>query len=104
LVPVINAAVATSGNYEKYVTLNAKRYSHIIDPRTGLPVEGLKSVTVFAPKAELADALATATFIMGVEVGMATLAQLPGISCILVDAQNNIYYSKDLKVEPVKNR
>ncbi|MFT4791730.1 MAG: hypothetical protein ACI9KR_001354, partial [Arcticibacterium sp.] len=39
-----------------------------------------------------------------VEVGMATLAQLPGISCILVDAQNNIYYSKDLKVEPVKNR
>lgn len=102
--PVINAAVATSGNYEKYVTLNAKRYSHIIDPRTGLPVEGLKSVTVFAPKAELADALATATFIMGVDVGMATLAQLPGISCIVIDAQNNIYYSKDLKVEPVKNK
>ena len=54
-----NAAVATSGNYEKFVMIGGKRYSHTIDPKTGLPVTGIKSVTVICPNAELADALAT---------------------------------------------
>ena len=70
--PVRDAAVATSGNYEKYVTLEGKQYSHIMDPRTGMPVSGIKSVTVFAPKAELADAFATAVFIMGIDTGIDT--------------------------------
>ncbi|MBT4840228.1 MAG: FAD:protein FMN transferase, partial [Flavobacteriaceae bacterium] len=91
--PVRDAAVATSGNYEKYVTLEGKQYSHIMDPRTGMPVSGIKSVTVFAPKAELADAFATAVFIMGIDTGIDTISQLPGMSCIIVDAENNIHHS-----------
>lgn len=59
LLPLDNGAVVTSGNYEKYVTFNNTRYTHIIDPRSGYPATGIVSVTVFAPKAELADALAT---------------------------------------------
>ena len=95
--PVRDAAVATSGNYEKYVTLEGKQYSHIMDPRTGIPVSGIKSVTVFAPKAELADAFATAVFIMGIDSGIDTISQLPGMSCIIVDAENNIHHSPNIQ-------
>lgn len=95
--PVRDAAVATSGNYEKYVTLEGKQYSHIMDPRTGMPVSGIKSVTVFAPNAELADAFATAVFIMGIDTGIDTISQLPGMSCIIVDAENNIHHSPNIQ-------
>lgn len=95
--PVKDAAVATSGNYEKYVTLNGKRYSHIIDPRSGMPVLGIKSVTVFAPNGELADAFATAVFIMGIDVGINTISQLPGMLCIIVDATNKIHHSPNIQ-------
>jgi len=95
--PVRDAAVATSGNYEKYLTLEGKQYSHIMDPRTGMPVSGIKSVTVFAPKAELADAFATAVFIMGIDTGIDTISQLPGMSCIIVDAENNIHHSPNIQ-------
>src|SRR5215469_13878221 len=56
---ITDMAVATSGNYEKYVVIDNKKYSHTINPRTGLPVRGIKSVTIIAPNAELCDALAT---------------------------------------------
>ena len=101
--PVKDAAVATSGNYEKYVTLNGKRYSHIIDPRSGMPISGIKSVTVFAPMGELADAFATAVFIMGIDIGINTISQLPGMSCIIVDADNKIHYSPNIEVTETQN-
>ena len=100
--PVRDAAVATSGNYEKYVTLEGKQYSHIMDPRTGMPVSGIKSVTVFAPNAELADAFATAVFIMGIDTGIDTISQLPGMSCIIVDAENNIHHSPNIQWANIK--
>ncbi|MBS1665073.1 MAG: FAD:protein FMN transferase, partial [Bacteroidetes bacterium] len=56
---VTDMALATSGNYEKYAVIDGKRYSHTINPRTGLPVTGIKSVTILCPNAEIADALAT---------------------------------------------
>ena len=100
--PVRDAAVATSGNYEKYVTLEGKQYSHIMDPRTGMPVSGIKSVTVFAPNAELADAFATAVFIIGIDTGIDTISQLPGMSCIIVDAENNIHHSPNIQWANIK--
>ncbi len=100
--PLDNKAVVTSGNYEKYVELEGKRYSHIIDPRSGYPSSGLVSVTVFAPKAELADALATSIFVMGKEVGIHFINQLKGIECILVDDKGNISHSENIDLNKTK--
>ena len=98
LLPINNGAVVTSGNYEKYVHLNGKRYTHIIDPRTGYPSSGIISVTVFAPQAELADALATSVFVMGKEAGIDRINQLPNIECIIIDDQGNIIKSKNIEI------
>jgi thiamine biosynthesis lipoprotein len=91
-----NMSVATSGNYEKYVVINGKKYSHTIDPRTGLPVTGIKSVTITSPKAELADAMATPVMIMGIKVGLDMINQVKGLGCIIVDEQNRIFTSKNI--------
>lgn len=99
LLPLKENAVVTSGNYEKYVTFNGVRYTHIIDPRTGIPATEVISVTVFAPKAELADALATSIFVMGKDVGIDLIEQLPKIECIVIDKDGNIFTSKNIKIE-----
>ena len=97
--PIHEGAVVTSGNYEKYVIFDSKRYTHIIDPRTGYPSSGIISATVFAPKAELADALATSIFVMGTEVGLDRINQLPKIECVIIDDKGNIHTSKNIEIE-----
>lgn len=99
LLPITNGAVVTSGDYEKYVEINGKRYSHIIDPRTGYPSTGIISVTIFAPKAELADALATSVFVMGKDSGIDRINQLPKVECIIIDDYGNITTSKNIEIE-----
>ena len=99
ILPIRNSAVVTSGNYEKYVNFDGVRYTHIIDPRSGYPSIGISSVTVFAPKAELADALATSVFVMGQEVGLDRINQLPQIECIIIDAEGNIFTSQNIEIE-----
>lgn len=96
--PVENASVATSGNYEQYFDLNGARYSHNIDPRTGMPARFIKSVTIISSSAELSDALATAVTIMGKEIGIDFINQLPNVHCIIIDANNKISYSKNIKI------
>lgn len=97
--PLEDTAVETSGSYEKYVTFNGKRYSHIIDTRTGYPATGLISVSVFAKTTELADALATGVFVLGKEVGMDLVNQLPGIGCIMVDEEGKVTTSKNIDIK-----
>jgi thiamine biosynthesis lipoprotein len=97
--PLEDTAVETSGSYEKYVTFNGKRYSHIIDTRTGYPATGLISVSVFAKTTELADALATGVFVMGKDAGMNLVNQLPGISCIMVDEDGKVSTSKNIDLK-----
>lgn len=91
--PVVESSVATSGNYEKFVNFNGKKYTHIIDPRTGYPSSGINSVSILAKSAELCDALATAIFIMGKEAGLSLINQLGGTEAIIVDSHNKIYKS-----------
>ncbi len=95
---ISNIAVATSGNYEKFVVINGKKYSHTIDPKTGLPVSGIKSVTILSPNAELADAMATPIMVMGVKVGLNLINQMQGIACIIVDDANKIHTSKNINI------
>ncbi len=94
--PIVESAVATSGNYEKYITLNDKKYSHIIDPRTGYPTSGISSVSIFAKQAEVCDALATAVFILGRDVGLHLINQINGVEAIIVDAENKIHKSSGI--------
>ena len=94
---VSDMAVATSGNYEKFVVINGKKYSHTIDPRTGLPITGIKSVTIITPNAELADALTTPIAIMGIEAGLDLIDQLHQVECIIIDDDDKIYTSKNIQ-------
>lgn len=100
-VPLHNASVATSGDYEQYFIWKGEKYSHNINPKTGLPVTGIKSVTVFSPSAELSDALATAVYVKGVGKGLEFVNQLPYTHCIIIDNKNKIYFSKKLNYEKV---
>jgi thiamine biosynthesis lipoprotein len=97
--PLENSAVETSGSYEKFVVFDGKRYSHIIDPRTGYPATGVVSVSVFAKKTEIADALATGIFVLGVDVGLDLVNQLKGIECIIVDDKGKIFSSKGIDIK-----
>ena len=79
-----DCAVATSGDYERFFVVNGKRYSHILDPRAGWPVEGMVSVTVIAPNATEADALSTSVFVLGEEKGQELLeGSLTGTSGLI---------------------
>ena len=101
--PLEDNAVETSGSYEKYVTFNGIRYSHIIDTRTGYPASGVISVSVFAKSTEFADALATGVFVMGVDVGLDLVNQLPGVGCIYVDDKGKIFASKNIDLKKFNN-
>ncbi len=92
-------AIATSGNYEKYVFINGKRYSHTIDPRTGLPVSGIKSVSILCPNAEIADALTTPVMIMGISAGLDMINQINGIGCLIIDDHNQIFTSQNIRIK-----
>lgn len=96
---ISNMAIATSGNYEKYATINGRRYSHTIDPKTGLPVSGIKSVSIICPSAELADALATPVIVMGAQVGLDMINQLRQVACIIIDDHDRLYTSNNIHVK-----
>jgi FAD:protein FMN transferase len=96
---ITNMAIATSGNYEKFVMIGGKKYSHTIDPKTGLPVTGIKSVTIISPNAEIADAMATPVMIMGIRVGLDMINQIKGISCIIIDDNDQVYTSKNINLK-----
>jgi len=95
---ISDMAVATSGNYEKYAVINGKKYSHTIDPKTGFPVSGIKSVTVICPGAELADAMATPVIVMGIKAGLDLINQMKHIACIIIDDHNKLYTSDNIKI------
>ena len=83
--------------------INGKRYSHIVDPRTGIPTTGLKSVSVICPNPELGDALATAISVMGAEDGIALINRLDGIECLVMDERNEMHFSKNLNWIPIRS-
>ncbi|WP_310595821.1 FAD:protein FMN transferase [Flavobacterium sp.] len=97
--PLVDSSVETSGTYEKYVVFDGIQYSHIINPKTGYPAQGIVSVTVFAKQTEIADGLAKGVFLFGVEAGLNLVNQLKGIECIIVDSKGKIYSSKGIDIK-----
>ena len=96
---ITDLSVATSGNYEKFAVIGGKKYSHTINPRTGLPVTGIKSVTIITTNAEIADAMATPVTIMGVHAGLDMINQMNNIEAIIIDDNNRLYTSKNINIK-----
>ena len=101
---VSDISVVTSGGYEKFAIINGQRYGHILDPRTGYPSQGVGSVTIVSPDIELSDALATGVFVLGVEKGMELINQLRGIECLIIDDENQLHTSKNMKLNIEGNK
>ncbi|OUD35666.1 FAD:protein FMN transferase [Flavobacterium sp. FPG59] len=84
IIPIYDGAITTSGSYEKFVILEGKRYSHIINPLTGYPATGLCSVTIIGPNAETANGLSTSIMVLGQKEGLQLLKSYPDYSGILI--------------------
>jgi len=88
---------STSGDYERFFIENGVRYHHLLDPHTGQPARGCRSVTIVAASALAADWLSTGVFIMGPEDGMALVERLPGVEAVIVTAGNEVRVSTGLR-------
>lgn len=96
LLPLVDTAVSTSGDYERFFEEDGVRYHHILDPRTGDSARDSWSVTILGPDATLTDGLSTSVFVLGPERGLALIDRLPGVDAIIIDAEGQLRYSADL--------
>jgi thiamine biosynthesis lipoprotein len=95
-----DAAVSTSGDAEQYVEIDGTRYSHIVDPRTGIGVVGRSSVTVVAPDATTSDGMATAVSVLGPEQGLELVRSTPGTAALIVQAADQGPRAFELNLSP----
>ena len=85
IIKVKDKAVATSGDYRRYFSLEGKRFSHIVNPKTGLTVQDVPmSVTIIGPDATTTDALSTGVFVLGPEEGMKLIESLPEVEGMII--------------------
>lgn len=96
ILPLTDAAISTSGDYERYFIRNGVHYHHILNPGTGKSAKKLISATILGPDATTTDALSTSVFILGPEKGMQLVESLPGIEAVLIDPQGKMLYSSGL--------
>jgi thiamine biosynthesis lipoprotein len=92
-----DATFSTSGDYERFFIRDGVRYHHILDPDTGQPARGCRSVTIVATRAILADALSTGVFILGAHAGMELVERLPDVEAVIVSADNEVLVSRGLR-------
>jgi len=97
LMPLVDEAISTSGDYERYFVENGVRYHHIINPRTGKSVKGIRSVTIVGPDATTTDGFSTSVFVMGVKEGMKLVKRTKGIEAVIVDDRGHSHYSPGLE-------
>lgn len=95
IIEVDSGAVITSGDYQKFFFYNGKRFHHLINPKTGLPADSCQSVTILAPTAEMADALATGIFVAGVSKGFEILNSLPDCDGLIVRYDGKVFSTAD---------
>ena len=95
--PMTDAAISTSGDYERYFESDGIRYHHIISPNTGESVHSIRSVTVLGTDATTTDALSTSVFVLGQIKGMKLIESIPEVETIIIDQTGIMYYSKGLQ-------
>ena len=96
VLPLVDTAVSTSGDYERYFERDGMRFHHILDPASGDSARGLRSVTIMGPEGIFTDALSTAVFVLGADAGLALIDRLPGIDAVIVDSSGALRYSADI--------
>ena len=87
---------STSGDYERFFIRDGRRYHHILDPDSGEPARGCRSVTIVARQAALADALSTGVFVLGPQAGMTLIEKLPDVEGVIVTDRNTVLVSTGL--------
>jgi thiamine biosynthesis lipoprotein len=95
--PVVDEAVSTSGDYERYFEQDGVRYHHILVPGTGKSPAAVRSVTIIGPTATHTDGLTKPVFILGVERGMEYLRRVGDVDAVVIDAEGAVYYSPGLE-------
>jgi len=95
-IPLTDAALSTSGDYERFFEEDGVRYHHILDPRTGKSASKLRSVTIIAPTATRTDALTKSVFVLGAADGIAFIDTLEDVDAIAVTPEGKVLYSKGL--------
>jgi len=94
--PLVDEALSTSGDYERYFDEDGERYHHIIDPRTGRSAGEVRSVTVIGPDATTTDGLSTSVFVLGPERGLRLVEQTAGVDAVIVRRDGRVLYSSGL--------
>ncbi|MGY3211576.1 FAD:protein FMN transferase [Mucilaginibacter sp. HD30] len=102
VVALKQGSVVTSGSYEKFVEFNGKRYSHIINPKTGYPATGLTSVTIFGPSAEAANGFSTSMMVLGKDAALKFIKQFPAFKYLIITDSGEIIASKQLGIKKRK--
>jgi thiamine biosynthesis lipoprotein len=97
VIPLINSAISTSGDYERYFEVDGERYHHILNPKTGRSATGVHSVSVIGPDATTTDGLTKPVFILGPEKGLRLIESIPGIDAVIIDADGKMFYSSGLQ-------
>lgn len=97
VLPLVNAAISTSGDYERYFERDGVRHHHILNPRTGKSATGMRSVSIVGPDAMTTDGLSTSVFVMGMERGLRLVESLPGIEAVLIDDRGIMHITSGLR-------
>ena len=96
-IPLVDTAISTSGDYERYFDENGVRYHHIIDPRTGHSASEVRSATILAPTATRTDGLSKTAFVLGAEAALEIYDRLEDVDAIMVTPDGRVLYSKGLE-------
>jgi len=96
-VDLTDGTFSTSGDYARSFVKDGVRYHHLLDPATGQPARGCRSVTIVAGSPLVADGLSTGVFILGPVEGMALIERLPQVEGVIVTAKNEVLVSSGLK-------
>jgi thiamine biosynthesis lipoprotein len=96
ILPLVDTALSTSGDYERYFEQDGQRYHHILSPLSGKSVYQVQSVSIIGARSTLNDALSTAVFVLGVQQGIDLLNHTPGDERIIMDKQRKLHYSSGL--------
>ena len=96
MLPLVDTAISTSGDYERFFEKNGVRHHHIVDPATGASPSAVRSVTVLAPDGLTCEALSKTVFVLGALRGMELVESVEGVDAVVVDAAGELHFSSGM--------